>query len=63
MNIIPKTNLKVDPKKPAFPAGEICNVKKEIAEDLIKRGLAVEPPIESAAEVVAESADDEAQGD
>lgn len=52
MEIIPKTNLKVDPKKPAFHAGEVCNIKKDIAEDLISRGLATEPAIESTAEVV-----------
>jgi len=61
MRIIPETALKVDPKRPSFEAGKICDIKKDIAEDLISRGLAALPPV--AVEVADESEADEASGD
>ncbi len=39
MKIIPKTILNLHPDKPGCEAGKPVDVKKEIAEDLLNRGL------------------------
>jgi len=62
MEVIPKTTLKVDPKKPAFEAGKVCDVKKDIAENLLKRGLATLPVVEDESDP-ASTDSDEASGD
>lgn len=46
MKVITKTVLYVDPKKPGIPAGKEIELKKEIAEDLLKRSL-VDLPVAS----------------
>jgi len=55
MKIIPNTMLKIDPDKPAFEAGKECDVKKEIADNLLDRGLATLPVDESAVEEMADT--------
>jgi len=55
MKIIPNTMLKIDPEKPAFEAGKVCDVKNEIAENLLDRGLAKLPVDESAVEDAADT--------
>jgi hypothetical protein len=53
MKVVANTTLKHDPKKPMVPAGEVVDLPKKLADELLERGMVRLPVVE------AESSDDD----